>query len=46
MVKLTDLPHDLVWLIMEYKREMEAHEHWLRFLRLIFNNLLWPGFVT
>ena len=40
-MKLDDLPHDLVWLIMEYKREMEDHEHWLQFLKVIFGNLLW-----
>ena len=30
---------------MDYKREMEDHEHWLRFLQLVFNSLLYPGFV-
>ena len=43
---LDDLPHELVWLIMEYKREMEAHEHWLFFRDIILRNLLWPGFVV
>ena len=42
---LQDLPHELRWLIMEYKREMEAHEHWLRFVNVVLRNLLWPGFV-
>ena len=45
MVKLTDLPHDLVWIIMEYKRDMEAHDHWDRFIQVVLRNLLWPGFV-
>jgi hypothetical protein len=44
-MKLQDLPHDLVWLIMEYKAEMEAHEHWVRFIEVVLRNLLWPGFV-
>ena len=45
-MKLSDLPHDLVWLIMEYKAEMEAHEHWVRFIEVVLRNLLWPGFIV
>lgn len=45
-MELTDLPQPIVALIMDYKREMEEHEQWLRFLEIVFANLLWPGFVT
>ena len=44
-MRLRDLPHDIVWIIMEYKREMEAHEHWENFINVVLANLLWPGFV-
>ena len=40
-MRLDELPYDIVWLIMEYKREMEHHEHWIAFLTSILGNLLW-----
>ena len=40
-----ELPTEIANLIRQYIREMQDHEQWLRFLNLVFNNLLWPGFV-
>ena len=39
-------PNDIWQIILDYKRQMEDHEHWVRFLEVVFNNLLWPGFVV
>ena len=40
------MPKEIADLIREYIREMQEHEQWLRFLGMVFHNLLWPGFVT
>ena len=40
-----ELPTDIMNLIMQYKEEMEEHDQWMKFLALIFSNLLYPGFV-
>ena len=45
-MQLSALPPPISDLILEYKAEMEAYEHWIEFLNMIFNNLLWPGHVT
>ena len=38
-MQLEDLPPELARIILNYKREMELLEEWLRFWNTVFSNL-------